>query len=427
MLCPACAADFYFMIKMFHTSQQFRDDLLSIWTAGVAGVKVDRLVRRAVAVNDNNMQLGGKTFPLDTIDRIVVIGGGKASGAMAESLENILAPACSKITGWVNVPDDCVKSLKKIHLHPARPLGVNEPTVAAVEGTNEIIRLADSLTASDICIALISGGGSALMCAPAGITLDEKVAETRRLSAAGATIQELNAFRKTVSFIKGGKLAARCRGKRLVSLILSDVLGDPLDVIASAPTIEPIPDPLHSNVIIGNLATAVEAAADEARKRGYNVATQIATQAEGTAEEVGLELFRWGVQTNGANCFISGGEPVVRLVPPERRGKGGRNQQLVLAALLEYLREHSTIPLYFLSGGTDGEDGPTDAAGAWFDPQMLESLTQRMSADTNFRPESFLERNDAYTFFQPLGTLLKTGATGTNVCDLRVILAERER
>ncbi|MDR3108791.1 MAG: DUF4147 domain-containing protein [Planctomycetaceae bacterium] len=400
------------------------DDLLAIWHAGVDGVKVDRLVRHAVAVHDNELQLGGKTFPLDTIDRIVVIGGGKASGAMAETLENILEPLFDSktILGWVNVPDDCANTLKKIHLHPARPLGVNEPTPQSVAGTEEIVRLADSLTASDICISLISGGGSALMCSPAGITLDEKIAEIRRLSAAGAAIQELNAFRKTVSFIKGGKLAERCRGRRLVSLILSDVLGDPLDVIASGPTLEKIPDSLHSNIIIGNLSTAVEAAAEEARNRGYRVDTQIAAQAEGTAEEVGLELLRWGRHSTDANCFISGGEPVVRLVPPAQRGLGGRNQQLVLAALIEYLRESAKEPLYFLSGGTDGEDGPTDAAGAWFDPPLLESLMQRMATESDFRPESFLDTNDAYHFFQSLGTLLKTGVTGTNVCDLRVII-----
>ncbi|MDR3232116.1 MAG: DUF4147 domain-containing protein [Planctomycetaceae bacterium] len=415
---------------MFRSPQTIREDMLAIWYAGVNGVRVDRLIRNSVQITDNTLRTGSRNFSLAGIDRIVVIGGGKASGAMAESLENILQGTTPALTGWVNVPADCAKPLRSLYLHPARPMGINEPTQQAVEGTQEIIRLAKSLTLQDLCICLISGGGSALLTAPSpDISLEEKAAMTRKMSAAGATIQEINAFRKMNSRIKGGKLAGMCRGKQLVSLILSDVLGDPLDVIASGPTIETNPSPLHTNIIIGNLTTAAEAAAEEARKRGYSVVTRVAAQAEGTAEEVGVSLVHEAMSIE-QQCFISGGEPVVKLVSPERRGKGGRNQQLVLAALIHLLSLfNDSLPYSYdrlfpalLSGGTDGEDGPTDAAGAWIDPIFWEQFHRQLRENPHRQPELFLENNDAYHFFEPLGTLLKTGATGTNVCDLRVIL-----
>jgi hydroxypyruvate reductase len=416
---------------MSHSHRQLREDVLAIWNAGVNGVRADHLIRNAVKIDGSVLRIGDKRFPLGSIDRIVILGGGKASGAMAESLENILLTygeahshepgVMPPVIGWINVPSDCAKPLRKIHLHPARPMGVNEPTEAAVAGTREILCLADSLTDRDLCICLISGGGSALLVAPAsGITLPEKIAMTRKMSADGATIQELNAARKKVSLIKGGKLAERCRGKRLISLILSDVLGDPLDVIASGPTVEAKPDPLHTNIIIGNLAIAVESAAKEARQRGYSVTTQVATKPEGTAEEVGVELADWTRRNKPFDCLISGGEPVVKLASAEKRGRGGRNQQLVLAALLRLMEDGNLKRSVILSGGTDGEDGPTDAAGAWIDPIFLENFQQRIK---DFQPKDYLERNDAYSFFEQFGTLLKTGVTGTNVCDLRVVIS----
>ncbi|MDR0522667.1 MAG: DUF4147 domain-containing protein [Planctomycetaceae bacterium] len=407
-----------------------REDLFTIWNAGIRAVLCEPLIRRAVVLNETTLRVGQKTFPLDSIDRIVVIGGGKASGAMAEALENVLEPlfAGKKIEGWVNVPNDCAKPLRKIHLHPARPAGINEPTAEAVAGTGEIIKLAKSLTANDLCICLISGGGSALLCAPAaGITLEKKIAVVRKMSAEGASIRELNAVRKKMSKIKGGQLAKIGRNKRMVSLILSDVPGDPPEVIASGPTVETKGDPAHHHFFIGNLAKAVYAAAEEAKRLGYTVRTRIASRDEGTAESVGFRLMREAWDLPPGTCLISGGEPVVKLVPPEKRGKGGRNQQLALAALSQHLEkigdeddENWGVPVAFLSGGTDGEDGPTDAAGAWFDNQALDALGEFTVRDGS--PDDYLGRNDAYRFFEKLGTLLKTGATGTNVCDLRIIL-----
>jgi hydroxypyruvate reductase len=293
-----------------------------------------------------------------------------------------------------------------------------------------------------------------------GITLDDKLAVTRLLSAAGATIDELNTVRKQLSGIKGGGLARACGAGALVALVISDVLGDPLDLIASGPTVENtatsrdateilsrytareqgIPPrvfealkrrdeqrlpPIRSrvtNLVIGNNALAVEAAGRHARTLGYLPATESARSSEGPAEEVAQRLLHDAAGTNslpGVDCLVSGGEPTVKLVDVARRGLGGRNQQLVLAAAVQLAR-HGSHDVLVLSAGTDGEDGPTDAAGAWVDGETIERAA-RLGLD----PSEYLSRNDAYHWFEPLGALVKTGPTDTNVCDVRVVLVNR--
>jgi hydroxypyruvate reductase len=374
------------------------------------------------------------------------------------------------LTGWVNVPADCVRPLQRIHLHPARLAGVNEPTAEGEAGAAEILRLVSSLGPEDLCLCLISGGGSALLPAPIeGITLADKLAVTRHLSAAGANIEQLNQVRKQLSRIKGGGLLRACRAGKLVSLIISDVLGDPLDVIASGPTVPDTSTPkialavleqFHAheagispavfdvlrqaseqtpatsqnqstahctatNLVIGNNATAVEAAAQEAKRLGYAVTYQSASQSEGFAEEIGRQLATAAIkiQTNGEPaCLITGGEPVVKLVEASQRGLGGRNQQLVLAALeqLTQTTDDRARHIALLSGGTDGEDGPTDAAGAVLDAEIMHQASQK-----RMNPQEYLSRNDAYHFFEPLDALLRTGPTNTNVCDLRVVVTAK--
>ncbi|HTN77429.1 MAG TPA: glycerate-2-kinase family protein, partial [Pirellulaceae bacterium] len=220
---------------------QLREDLLAIWHAGVDAVRADRLVQDAVVVEDGYIIIDDEPIDLATIERIVVVGAGKAGAGMARGIELALgAPLMEQkqLAGWINVPDDCVQQLQRVHIHGARPAGVNEPTPAGVAGTEQIMRLVASLTARDLCLVLISGGGSALMPAPAaGISLADKQAITRFLSAAGANIAELNTVRKQLSRVKGGGLARACRAGQLVSLIISDVIGDPLDLIASGPTV----------------------------------------------------------------------------------------------------------------------------------------------------------------------------------------------
>ena len=443
---------------------KLRTDALAIWHAGLEAVRSQRLVGQTLRVEGPSLVVGDERIPLSGVRRIAVVGAGKAGAGMAAAVEQALGPELmeeKQLTGWVNVPADCAGPLRRIHLHAARPAGVNEPTGDGAAGALRILHLVESLGPEDLCLCLISGGGSALLPAPAeGITLEDKLAVTRHLSAAGANIEQLNAVRKQLSRIKGGGLARACRAERLVSLIISDVLGDPLDVIASGPTVEDSSTPEAalavleqfsareagisesvfaylrrqragrrppwncrvSNLIIGNNATAVDAAGMEAERRGYCQAMVCARQSEGPAEEVGRHLAGMALRMRtgpGPNCLVSGGEPVVRLVEKSRRGLGGRSQQLVLAALA-WLAGDATAGIALLSGGTDGEDGPTDAAGAFLDAQVADAARRR-----GLDPADFLARCDAYHFFEPLGALIKTGPTHTNVCDLRVVLVDR--
>lgn len=452
---------------MKRSAEQLREDALAIWQAGVDAVRSDRLVREFVQVAGSQLLVGDEPIDLPSIRRIAVVGAGKAGAGMAAGLEEALGEtlmAQKQLTGWINIPDDCQRKLSRITLWSARPAGVNEPTADGVYGAEWILDTVAALGPDDLCFCLLSGGGSALLPAPVeGVSLADKVALTKFLSSAGANIQELNTVRKHLSRIKGGGLARACRAGRLITLIISDVIGDPLDVIASGPTVEDtssaeealaimrrldperqVPASIYShlesaagnskkkparcevtNLVIGNNALAVDAAGIEAERRGYSHAMQAATKLEGPAEEIGVHLAEMALsmkENDGPDCLITGGEPTVRLAPPDLRGKGGRNQQLVLAALERLLQagENSAAGIVLLSGGTDGEDGPTDAAGAI----LTEHLIVEMRV-LKLEPASFLRRNDAYHFFEQLGGLIKTGPTHTNVCDLRVVTISR--
>jgi glycerate 2-kinase len=451
------------------TSQQLLDDALAIWRAGVDAVRSDRLVCENVAVDGNELRIGEEVILLDDVNRIAVVGAGKAGAGMAAGLQAALGERIlreKQVSGWINVPADCVSDLAPIHLHAARPAGKNEPTAEGVFGAERILEIVGTLGPRDLCICLISGGGSALLPAPAeGVSLEDKQVLTRHLSAAGANIEQLNTVRKQLSRIKGGGLLRACRAGRLIALIISDVLGDPLEIIASGPTVSVRSTPQDAlrvleqfaalsiapvatqylqtrlntapagnaayratNLVIGNNAVAVDAAGIEAERRGYSHAMMASRTLEGPAEEIGVHLASMAGQMRsqaGPNCLITGGEPTVQLAPAELRGKGGRNQQLALAALCELFKQGPTgeNPLQgivILSGGTDGEDGPTDAAGAFVTAETIERARAM-----NLNPRDYLQRNDAYTFFQQVGGLIQTGPTHTNVCDVRVVLVDR--
>lgn len=455
---------------MARTGAQLREDAVAIWKAGVAAVDSQRLVSEHLHVRGNTLVFEGGEIDLNAVRRLVVVGAGKAGAGMAKGLEEILGESLmqrKQLWGWINVPADCVRQLSRITLHAARPAGVNEPTRAGVEGSQRILGAVSSCDADDLCICLLSGGGSALLPAPIeGVRLEDKLAITRHLSAAGANIEELNTVRKQLSKIKGGGLARACSTSRVLTLIISDVIGDPLDVIASGPTIDDSSTPqaaldvlekfqareagisptifdlLRSapqrhqlslptvdHVVIGNNATAVDAAGMEAERRGYSHAMAAARDLEGPAEGVGRHLAKMALHMRshaGPDCLITGGEPTVTLVDARQRGQGGRNQQLALAALEALLaRNPERAPadalkgIALLAGGTDGEDGPTDAAGAI----VNQELAARMQA-AGVTPADFLRRNDAYNFFDPLDGLLRTGATHTNVCDVRVVTVD---
>ncbi len=454
------------------TVPEMRRDALAIWRAGVAAVDASRLVLEFVRVAGRKLHLGDESIELSSVRKIEVIGAGKAGAGMAAGLEAALGTellAEKQVSGWINVPADCLRPLSAIHLHAARPAGVNEPRPEGVAGAEEILRRVAALGPDDLCVCLISGGGSALLPAPIeGISLADKLAVTRFLSGAGATINELNAVRSQLSRMKGGGLARATRAGRLVTLILSDVLGDPLDVIASGPTTPSratasdaldvlqrfaargnVPESVFAlleaqrdrpppgdaavknqgraativqNIVIGSNAVAVDAAGLEAERRGYSHAMTSARESEGLADSLGQQLAEIGLdmrKRQGPDCLVSGGEPVVRLAPAAERGRGGRNQQLALAAL-ERLAGQWPSGVLVLSGGTDGEDGPTDAAGAWVDDDVMAQVRA-----AGFDVAEHLRRNDAYPVFEAVDGLIKTGPTHTNVCDLRVVLVDR--
>jgi glycerate 2-kinase len=441
-----------------------REDALAIWQAGVQAVDSSRLVRNVIQHDQQRISIAGIEIPAAAGGSVVVVGAGKAGSGMATGLEEGLGDGWLdrlRLQGWVNVPADCVRPLKRIRLHAARPAGVNEPTSESLQGTAEIIRMISQLGPQDTCICLLSGGGSALLAAPVeGVSLADKQQLARILSGAGANIAELNTVRKQLSQVKGGRLAKACGAGQLITLVISDVLGDPLEMIASGPTVadsstvadalavlrrfDSAANPFPASVweylervtavdvasqpgqqqqqlqqVIGNNRTAVEAAAEEARRRGWQVSVEANEELEGAAEAVGQRLAgMFDERPAEDHCFISGGEPVVELVAADRRGSGGRNQQLVLAAVADRLGQGADFGAGLLmSAGTDGEDGPTDAAGAWVDKQLLAEIQSRQ-----LDPQPFLDRNDAYHFFEPLGGLIQTGPTHTNVCDLRIVL-----
>ncbi|HEY1066550.1 MAG TPA: DUF4147 domain-containing protein, partial [Pirellulales bacterium] len=451
-------------------------DALAIWQAGLAAVDSERLVREAIVVRDGVLHIGAESIDLAGVRRIEVVGAGKAGAGMAAGVEAALGADLlreKQVSGWLNVPADCVRSLSAIHLHPARPAGVNEPTEGGAAGTEEILRRVAALEENDLCLCLISGGGSALLPAPAaGLSIADKQRVIRFLSGAGATIQELNGVRKRLSRVKGGGLARACRAGRLIVLVISDVTGDPLDIIASGPTVvdsgdarealaildrfgarqagvpesvfavleqrvaEPPSPPTCriSHQVIGSNRTAVEAAVAEAQRLGYRTQGEPAVDPEGDADGVGRKLIRrmWENSVQSYQCLVTGGEPVVSLPPAESRGRGGRNQQLVLAALEEAIAHRASRDpsapepterrFALLSGGTDGEDGPTDAAGAWIDAQLVAQVAEQAST-----VRDALARCDAYSYFDRLGALVRTGPTHTNVMDLRVLCIGPQR
>lgn len=429
-----------------------RVDALAIWNAAVQAVLPWPLVANFFATDPLASRI--RDAP-----RIIVVGAGKAGPGMAEGLEQTLA---DRVEGVVNVPEGMTAPLQRIRLHAARPQGVNEPTAAGVAGANEMLQLLASAGPDDVAVCLLSGGGSALLPAPAeGITLEDKLAVTKLLHRSGATIDEMNRVRKHLSRVKGGRLAEAFRGKLLLSLIISDVVGDPLDVIASGPT---APDPttfaealtvlvrfglqdrVPSNVldhlqrgakgelpetpkaipanvvnrIIGSNRVSLDAAAREATARGYGV-LDLGSFIEGETLHVATAIAGMvrSIQRDGQPfappvCVLLGGETTVTL--GDNAGKGGRNQEFVLA-LLAKLGAEGMKGATALSGGTDGEDGPTDAAGAIADAGTL----VRASAH-GLLIADYLRQHDAYAFFDATGDLIRCGLTGTNVMDVRVVL-----
>lgn len=420
-----------------------RRQALRIFRAGLKAAAPDRAVLRHVTLKGGTLIAGKQSYDLKSFRNIYVLGAGKASAQMARAIERLLGV---RITGGeINVKDGHGVPLRRIKINECRhPV----PDARGVAGARRIAKIAQRAGEADLIIFLLSGGASALLPLPApGITLAEKQKATQLLLRSGASIHELNCVRKHISRIKGGQLARLAYPAALLTLILSDVIGDDLDVIGSGPTVPDrstsddarailekyqIPNKLHfeetpkpgdkifektNNVIAGSNALAVDAAAAEAQRLGFHTLV-LSTFIEGEAREVArvhaaiakeIRASRRPVPTPA--CVISGGETTVTV---RGKGLGGRNQEFALAAALDIAGLNNTV---ILSAGTDGTDGPTDAAGASADGTTL-ARAQRLGLSA----AAHLANNDSYHLFEATGDLIKTGPTGTNVADIQVTL-----
>jgi hydroxypyruvate reductase/glycerate 2-kinase len=398
------------------------------------------------------------------LKRIVLAAFGKAAVPMTSAAVDGMGSALEKgiiVTKYDHAGGTVFK--ENIAVYEA---GHPVPDERGVQAAREVLNFLRGLDDTTLVLFLISGGGSALLACPAeGITLQEKQTVTALLLNAGANIHELNAVRKHISAVKGGRLAEVAYPAGIVSLILSDVIGDPLDVIASGPispdtstfdqavavinkynlmarmparVIERLvkgsrglisETPKHGsphwrrikNIIVGSNSLAVNAAKIAAERAGYR-AEIISTGLSGEASIVAKDLARMAIKKKNSlyygekACLIAGGETTVTV---KGDGKGGRNTEMALAFGIEIKDEYG---ITFLSAGTDGQDGPTDAAGAIADSRMV-SGARRLGLD----PEVFLRRNDSYNFFARNSGLVMTGPTGTNVMDIQIIFIEKRR
>jgi glycerate 2-kinase len=442
--------------KMHH------DPLMDIFKAVVSAADPYRAVTRALRLENNMLFAGGSVYRLDSFDRIIVVGAGKAAGPMAAAVEDVLGGRIDH--GIVVVKDGHAVKLKTIEqVEAGHPI----PDESGVQGTRRILELVRNADDKTLVICLLSGGGSALLVAPLpGITLEDKQRTTDLLLKAGASIGELNAIRKHLSAVKGGRLAKTAYPAQVVTLMLSDVIGDRLDVIASGPTVPDStsfdeaefvikryglssempsrvvafiergkagqePETVKSgdpcflksrHVVVGSIVQALAAAREKAGSLGFT-SDLITSELRGEARNLACKLAQAALLTRDVlkpgekRCLLFGGETTVTV---RGKGRGGRNQELALAFAREIAgREGITM----LSAGTDGTDGPTDAAGA-----IVDGMTAIKARKLGLHPEAYLGDNDSYTFFNRFDSLtgekhhIITGPTGTNVMDLQVIL-----
>jgi hydroxypyruvate reductase len=447
-----------------------RADAEAIFRAALERVDPVPMMRRVLRLDGDLLRVETEetsaAYDLARFDRVVVTGAGKASARMALAVEALLGDRLAG--GLVVVKAGHVERLRHVRLvEAAHPV----PDATSVRAAEELLAFAATLDERTLVLTLISGGGSALLCAPAVgadgrplLSLEEKQAVTRALLGCGATIHELNCVRKHLSRIKGGRLARAYGAATSLDLILSDVVGDDLDVIASGPTVaDPTtyadalaviarhrladripaaalrvledgaagrlpetPKPgapelaRARDVLVGTNHQALLAAEARARALGYRTLV-LTSRLTGEAREaallllgVGEDVARRGVPLSPPACVIAGGETTVTL---RGRGKGGRNQELALAVMARMLQARASPRLLLLAASTDGNDGPTDAAGAFASVGLAEAARAR-----GLEPEPFLAENDSYAFHDRAGTLLRTGPTNTNVSDVAILL-----
>ena len=436
-----------------------RQDAEQIFQAGLKAVDAEAAVLRCCHLEGDRLLIKDKAYNLSRFDRVLVLGAGKAGARMAAAVEKVLGDRLSG--GMVTVKYEHLADVQKISLHEA---GHPIPDENGLKAARAIFALASEADEKTLVILLISGGGSALMPLPvAGVSLQDKQETTRILISCGANIHEINTLRKHLSAIKGGQLARAVYPATLVALVLSDVVGDDLDTIASGPCVPDtrtfsdciriidkysIADKLPqnvlrhlragvageipetpkpgdkvfdrvTNVVVGCNFDALSQARNEARKLGYNTLILSSTIEGETAHIASMhmamarEIITSGNPLKAPACLLSGGETTVTI---RGSGLGGRNQEFALAAATD-IADLETIVL--LSAGTDGSDGPTDAAGAFAD-----SSTRQRAEAAGLDLSRYLMNNDSYHLFESLGDLYKTGPTNTNVMDLRVLLVK---
>ena len=414
------------------------------------------IIRSKLSLKNSTLHVDSHSFNLEKFKNIYVLGGGKATGAMADALERVLEKQITR--GLVNVPRGTISKTAIIELHEAsHPI----PDEAGVEGTRRMLEIAEQAEKDDLVICLISGGGSSLMPLPRnGISINDKREITNALLKCGATINEFNTVRKHISDFKGGWLAKRAYPATILNLILSDVVGDPLDFIASGPTVpdsttfsdavkvlekyklwEQTPASIQKvlsdgkkdlipetpktndeafkkvhNIVVGNNRLASLAACEHSKLRGLRALLLTATL-EGEARHVGTvlasvarEVLLSGNPVKKPACIVAGGETTVTVTG---KGRGGRNQEIALAAAMKLDGMNGVV---VTSLTTDGVDGPTDAAGA-----IVDGKTVTRASRMGLTPERFLADNDSYSFFSRLSDLVLTGPTGTNVNDVTAI------
>ena len=425
-------------------------DALRIFRAALKAAAPSEAVLRHVKLARNVLNVGRQRYRLDAFRNVYVIGAGKASAQMAQPIERLLGKRIA--AGLINVKYDHTARLRRIALNEC---GHPIPDRNGELGAQRIADIARQAGPDDLVVCLISGGASALLPLPTPpLTLEEKQATTRLLLHCGANIHELNCVRKHISAVKGGQLAQLAWPATVLTLILSDVIGDDLDVIGSGPTVPDrstfaearaifskygiaakVPAAVRErlsenapetpkpgdeifehvqNVIVGSNRLAVDAAAQQARALGYHTLV-LSTFIEGETRDVARvhaaiakEIRATGRPIKPPACVISGGETTVTI---RGNGQGGRNQEFVLAAALDI---DGLKDVVILSAGTDGTDGPTDAAGAIANGSTI--------ARAGLDAVAYLANNDSYHFFENLGDLIKTGPTGTNVADVRIVL-----
>ncbi len=437
--------------------QKMRQDAATIFNEGLAAVNPKTCIHRCCKLEGTIFKVNNRAYDLNKFEEIIVLGAGKAGASMACAMEEILQ---DRITaGIVIVKYDHVENLGRILIIEAgHPL----PDENGVAGAEKLLEMAQRADETTLVICLISGGGSALMTLPAkGLTLKDKQETTEVLLNCGATIHQINSIRKHLSRIKGGFLAKAAFPSTMICLVLSDVVGDDLDIIASGPAVaDPgtfaqcleiiethgikndlpktvlqhlkkgsqglIPEtPKKSDLVFKNIFHTIIAsnidALLSAEKKAIDLKyhTQVlSSMIEGETIDaanihaaIAKEILATGHPVGTPACILSGGETTVTI---KGTGKGGRNQEFALASAIKIKKlEHIVI----LSAGTDGTDGPTDAAGA-----IADHTTVQRALVQGLTPERFLKENNAYPFFDRISDLFKTGATHTNVMDLRIML-----